>query len=259
MKGKIKKELDRLVEQGVIEQISFSECAAPITPVLKKDGTVRICGDYKLTVNQVSKVDSYPLPIINDLFVSLTGGQTFSKLDLANAYLQIPLDEASQKLVTIKGLYRYNRLPFGVSTAPSVFQRTVKTILQGLPRVCLYLDDILITGKTKEEHLTNLLVVLQKISAAGMRLKSEKCSFLLKEVEYLGHKISAKGLQPSTEKVQAIMEAPQPTNVKQLKSILSTLNYYGKFLPNLSTCLAILYGLLKQKSCWTWGPAKRSI
>ena len=123
LKGKIEKELDRLVEQGVIEQISFSEWAAPIVPVLKKDGTVRMFGDYKLTVNQVAKVDSYPLPKINDLFASLAGGQTFSELDLANAYLQIPLDEASQKLVTInthKGLYKYNRLPFGVSAAPSV-------------------------------------------------------------------------------------------------------------------------------------------
>ena len=121
----------------------------------------------------------------------------------------------------------------------------METIPQGLPKVCLYLDDILITGKTEEEHLTNLSAVLQKIAAAGMRLKSKKCSFLLKEVGYLGHKISAKRLQPYTEKVQAIMEAPQPTNVTQLKSFLGTLNYYGKFLPNLSTCLAPLYGLLK--------------
>jgi len=107
LKGKIEKELDRLVQQGVIEPITYSEWAAPIVPVLKKDGTVRICGDYKLTVNQAAKVDSYPLPKINDLFASLAGGQTFTKLDLASAYLQIPLDEATQKVLTInthKGL-----------------------------------------------------------------------------------------------------------------------------------------------------------
>ena len=156
LKGKIEKELDCLVQQGVIEPIMFLEWAAPIVPVLKKDGTVRIFGDYKLTVNQAAKVDSYPLPKINDLFASLAGGQSFSKLDLASAYLQIPLDEASQKVLTInthKDLYKYKRLPFGVSAAPAIFQRTMETILQGLPRVCVYLDNLLITGKSNEEHL----------------------------------------------------------------------------------------------------------
>ena len=256
LKGKIESELDRLVKQGVIEPISFSEWAAPIVPVLKKDGTVRICGDYKLTVNQGSKIDSYPLPKIDDLFASLAGGKTFTKLDLANAYQQIPLDEQSKKIVAInthKGLFQYNRLPFGISAAPSIFQRTMETLLQGLSGVCLYLDDILITGKTDQEHLNNLSVVLQRLAMAGMKLKPEKCSFMMTEVEYLGHKISAKGLQPTTQKVRAITEAPRPTNVTQLKSFLGMLNYYGKFLPNLSTHLAPLYALLQKQSPWFWG------
>ena len=211
LKGKIEIELDRLVKQGVIEPISFSDWAAPIVPVLKKDGTVRICGDYKLSVNQASKIDSYPLPRIGDLFASLAGGKTFTKLDLANAYQQIPLDDQSKKLLAInthKGLFQYNRLPFGISAASSIFQRTMETFLQGLSGVCLYLDDILITGKTDQDHLNNLSVVLQRLAAAGMKLKPEKCSFMLTEVEYLGHKISAKGLQPTNQKVRAITEAP---------------------------------------------------
>ena len=220
-------------------------------------GSIRICGDYKVTINQASQADSYPLPRIDDLFASLAGGKKFSKLDLAHAYQQIQLDDVSKKLVAInthKGLFQYNRLPFGVSAAPSIFQRTMETLLQGLPGVCLYLDDILITGQSDQEHLTNLSAVLQKLAAAGMKLKPTKCFFMLQEVEYLGHKISAKGLEPTQEKVQAIIDAPAPRNVSQLKSFLGMLNYYGKFLPNLSTCLAPLYSLLQKRSHWSWDP-----
>ena len=154
---------------------------------------------------------------------------------------------------THKGLFQYNRLPFGVSAAPSIFQRIMETLLQGLPGVCLYLDDILVTGQSDQELLTNLSVVLQKLAAAGMKLKPDKCFFILQEVEYLGHKISANGLEPTQEKGWAIVEAPAPRNVAQLKSFLGMLNYYGKFLPNLSTCLAPLYSLLQKRSHWSWG------
>lgn len=149
MKEKVELELDRLHQQGIIEPVQFSEWAAPIVPVLKQNGGVRICGDYKLTLNGVAKLDTYPLPRIEDLFSSLSGGKYFSKLDLAQAYLQLPLDEASRKYVTIntqKGLYQYTRLPFGVASAPSIFQRTMDNLLQGIAKVCVYLDDILITG-----------------------------------------------------------------------------------------------------------------
>ena len=255
LKGKIEKELDRLVKEGVIKPITFSEWAALIVPVLKKDGTVRICGDYKLTVNQASKADNYPLPKIDDLFASLAGGKTFSKLDLANAYKQIPLDEQSKKIVAInthKGLFQYNRLPFGVSAAPSIFQRTMETLLQGLPGVCIYLDDILIIGKTDQEHLNNLSAVLQRLSAAGMKLKPEKCFSCCRRLNTWD--IPSQIKEPTTQKVRAIVEAPRPTNVSQLKSFLGLLNYYEKFLPNvnLSTHLAPLYTLLQKQSPWSW-------
>ena len=166
----------------VIEQVQFSEWAAPVVPVLKKDNSMRLCGDYKVTINQVAKTDTYPLPRIDDLFASLAGGTCFSKLDLAHAYHQIPLDEASKKYATIntyKGLYRYNRLPFGISSAPSIFQRTIESILQDTAGVAVYIDDILITKKDDAEHLHNSDKVLSKLEEAGVRLKKDKCFFQL--------------------------------------------------------------------------------
>ena len=203
-------------------------------------------------------MDTYPLPRIDDLFASLAGGQAFSKLDLAHAYQQIPLDEESKRLAVInthKGLFAYNRLPFGVSAAPPIFQRTIESILQGIPNVCVYLDDILVTGKTTAEHLRTLEDVLKKLESAGVKLKRGKCSFLLPSVEYLGHHISAEGLRPTKEKVRAIADAPAPQNVSQLRSFLGLVNYYGKFLPQLSSTLAPLYRLLEKKR-WSWGEAQ---
>ena len=124
LKPKVEVELKLLQQTGIIEPIERSDWAAPIVPVVKKDGSVRICGDYRLTVNRAAKPDTYPLPRVDDIFASLSGGKTFSKLDLANAYQQIPLEQQSKQLVTInthKGLYCYNRLPFGISAAPLIF------------------------------------------------------------------------------------------------------------------------------------------
>ena len=154
LRGRVEQELDRLERMGVIEAVTFSEWAAPIVPIVKQDGSIRICGDYKLTVNRVADLESYPLPRIDDLLASLGKGQLFSKLDLANAYLQLALDEDSKKFVSIstqKGLYRYNRLPFGVASAPAIFQRTMEGLLGDIPNVHVYLDDILVSGSARRE------------------------------------------------------------------------------------------------------------
>ena len=194
---------------------------------------------------------------IEDLFASLSRGQQFSKLDLKHAYQQIELDDESKPLVTIsthKGLFQYERLPFGVSSAPSIFQRVMDNLLQGIPGVCVYLDDILITGSTEEEHLQHLDEVLTRLSKAGLTLKKSKCAYLLKSVEYLGHTISKEGLHTSDSKVRAVLEAPAPRDVSELRSFLGLVNYYGKFLPDLASELAPLYKLLQKQRRWKWGP-----
>ena len=149
----------------------------------------------------------------------LTGGCKFSKLDLSSAYQQMILDEASRPYVTIntqKGLYRYLRLPFGVASAQAVFQKAMDALLQGLPHVICYLDDILVMGSTTQEHLQNLAVVLERLSQHGLRLKGEKCSFIQDSVDYLGHHIDAQGVHSSTSKVEAITRAPSLKNVTEL-------------------------------------------
>ena len=193
LRDKVEKELTRLQEEGTLEPVEMAEWAAPIVPVLKSDKMkVRICGDFRVTVNPVSKLDSYPIPKVEDLLAVLDKGKTYTKLDLTSAYQQLPLDNESKNYVVInthKGLFRYTRLPYGIASAPGIFQRVIDTVLQGIPGVVAYLDDILITGPTQEEHLAALEEVLKRLSKAGLRANLKKCEFMKSSVTYLGHVI----------------------------------------------------------------------
>ena len=166
-------------------------------------------------MNPALEVDQHPIPKPEDIFASLSAGQRFSTLNLTQAYQQLVLDEESQELVTINthlGLYRFNRLPFGVASVPAIFQRTMDQLLHGLSGVMCYLDDIIVTGADDQEHLTNLAEVLGTLRAKGFRLKKEKYHFFKPIVEYLWHLIDAQGLHTTPSKQQAIVEARAPTN-----------------------------------------------
>ena len=219
-------------------------------PVLKPDKkSVRICGDFKLTSSEGGSL-SYST---NPRLVRRT--EWFTKLDLSHAYQQLLVDDKAKELLVInthKGLFRYNRLPFGISSAPGLFQRIMENLVRGIPRVEVYLDDILISGETEEAHLQTLDQVLERLGKAGLKLKKGKCSFLTSSVVYLGHVIGEHGLRPTQDKVQAVLAAPEPKNVTELKAYLGLLNYYGRFLPNLSSTLAPLYQLLNKNTHWHW-------
>ena len=228
-----------------------------IVPIPKGDGQIRIGGNYKVIVNANLEVDWHPLPKPEDLLASLSGGQQFAKLDLKHAYQQMMLDGDSRKFVTIntqKGLYCYTRLSFRVAFAPAIFQRTMDSILQGIPQVLCYLDDILITGASKENHIHNLEEVLSRLQQYGIRVNSNKCVFLQSSVEYLliGHFIDEKKLHTSPRKVKAIQEVPTPHNQQELRSFLGLLQYYSKFIANLATILHPLNELLKKGTSWRW-------
>ncbi|XP_056150236.1 uncharacterized protein K02A2.6-like, partial [Lampris incognitus] len=219
----VERELAKLEAEGVISPINYSEWAAPIVCVPKKDDSVRICGDYKVTINPWLNVEQYPLPKTQDLFAKLAGGQQFTKLDLSQAYQQVLLEDNSRRYLTInthRGLYHYNRLPYGVASAPAIFQKIMDQVLQGMEGVICYLDDILITGKDTERHLTNLEDVLSRLETYNLRVKREKCAFMQNSVSYLGHVIDAMGIHPMKEKTDAIQRAPVPKNVTELRSFL---------------------------------------
>ena len=255
LKDKIDKELDKLLNQGVIEKVNTSDWATPIVPVPKPNGDVRICGEYKVTVNPVLQVEQYPLPRIDDLFASLSGGQHFSKIDLKNAYLQIEMDNESKNLLTInthRGLFRYNRLVFGIASSPAIFQKTIEQIMQGVPGTQVILDDMIITGKSDEEHLRNLEMVLQKLQENGLRANAQKCEFFKDRVNFCGHVIDKEGLHKSQDKIDAILNAPKIENVTQLRSFLGLVTYYSKFIPDMSTVLQPLHQLLEKDRKWQW-------
>ena len=162
MKPKAEVELKRLEKEGILPKVKFSDWATPIVAVAKSNGTVRICGDPQL------QTEEYPLPHIDDIFAKLTGGQKFTKIDLRQAYHQMEVEEESQEYLTInthQGLYRYNRLVFGITSAPAIWQRSVDQILEGFEGTSCILDDMIITGKDDKEHLENLEEVLKRLQA----------------------------------------------------------------------------------------------
>ena len=257
VRERAEQELNKLVDQDILEPVRFSRWATPIVAVSKANGDLRLCGDYKVTVNRVAKAESYPIPRFEDLLAALPKASYFSKLDLSQAYQQLVVDEATQELLTInthRGLFKVKRLAFGISSAPGLFQRVMETILQGLPGVVVFLDDILIVGSTKTEHDARLRMVLSRLQSAGLRLRADKCAICKTQVVFLGHLLSANGIQPLADKVEAIQHVPTPESTADVKVFLGMLQYYGRFLPGLATVVEPLHRLLDKGRQWAWTP-----
>ena len=153
-------------------------------------------------------------------------------------------------------MFVYSCLPFGASSAPGIFQRIMDSLLQDMPNVLVYLDDILVAGRTPVEHCRTLAEVLARLSKAGLCLKRDKCTFMTTSVQYLGYRIDGEGMHPTQAKLKAIKEVCTPRNVTELKAYLGILTYYSKFLPNLSTVLTPLYTLLQKDTSWKWQTAQ---
>ncbi|UYV61570.1 K02A2.6-like, partial [Cordylochernes scorpioides] len=247
--------LDKMVAKGYLCEVASSKWATPVVVVPKKNKEIRICCDFKVTLNKYLDTAAYPLPTQQDLFSTLAKGKYFSKLDLRNAYLQLEVDPGTRPLLTInthKGLFRFKRMPFGLANAPSYFQSVMDRVLSGIGGVICYIDDVLIATASIEEHLALLKTIFARLAKYNIKLKKEKCLFLQKEIEYLGHLVTEEGIRPLDHKVQAIQKAKTPTNIPELRSFLGLVNFYGKFIPNLPELLKPLHELLHKKRPWVW-------
>lgn len=176
----VERALAQLQRDGILSPVERSDWATPIVPIVKKDGNIRICADYKLTLNKVIEVDRYPLPRVEELLLRLRGGKHFSKIDLSQAYAQFELDDTKKYTVinTHKGLFMYNRLVYGLSSSPGIFQRRLEQLFADIPQVGVFLDDIIITGPNKESHMRNLCKVFDRLKKIWPEGKKRKVCIL---------------------------------------------------------------------------------
>ncbi|GBO23854.1 Transposon Ty3-G Gag-Pol polyprotein [Araneus ventricosus] len=258
MRKKVDVAIDKLLDQGVLEPISNPRWSTPIVPIIKQSGEIRLCADYKVTINKAMKNHPFPIPSVNHILANLADGKFFAKIDLAQAYLQLKVDDASaeaQTIVTHRGAFKVNRLQFGVNVAPGLFQNFIEDLLKGIPGVFPYFDDVLIFAATEEQLCNHLRLVLERLSESGIRANKNKCIFKTKAVEFLGFVIDASGIHPSDSKVRTIHEAPCPKNKTELQAFLGLLNFYHSFLKDKATIAEPLHRLLEKNAEWKWTSA----
>ena len=251
----VEKELQNLVEQGIIVPVKYSNWASPIVAVPKRNGGLRICVDFKRTVNPRIEKDHYPLPLIDEILSKIGHGKIFTVLDLKNAFLQLNVKENCREILTInthKGLFRFKRLPFGIANAPSAFQAELDKILSGLNNVAWYMDDIIVIGQSLEECVENVRTVCSRLKSYNVRVNSSKSIFFERKVNFLGHEISDLGIKPSKEKTKDLMNARIPGNLTELRSFIGFVNYYRNFVPNMAKILYPLYHLGKKDVEFKW-------
>lgn len=255
LRENVSKQLSELEQKKIIKKVRFSDWGSQIVLAPKKNGEIRICCNYKPTLNPFLEQNEYPIPNVDDLIFTLNGNKFFSIIDLSGAYLQLALDEKSQELTTVNthcGLFSYCRLPFGVKTAPSIFQEVMEKILSGLVGVVSYFDDILVGSPTLELCKERTFAVLDRLLEFNVQANFDKCNFFATEIEYLGHNISAEGVAPSPKKVQALVNASSPRDLTSLRAFLHLLNSYSKFLPDLQAKLNPLHRLLQKDVKFVW-------
>ena len=243
------------IDMGVVVP-SKSPWASPVVLVRKKDGTVRWCIDYR-KLNSVTVKDAYPLPRIDMCIDCLSEAKIFSTCDLQSGYWQLELDKDDQEktaFITKYGLHHYTKIPFGLSSAPSTFQRCMELILKGLQwkNALIYLDDIIIYGSSYLDNIDKLDEVLNRLKSAGLKLKPSKCEFLKTELLFLGHVVGSNGVRPNPKILQSVKKWNPPKNVKEVQQFLGLCNYYRQYVSKFSDIASPISRLTQKKVQFVW-------
>jgi cleavage and polyadenylation specificity factor subunit 1 len=229
-------------EEGVIRR-SDSPWASPLHVVPEIEGSWRACGDYH-RLNSATEDDRYPLPHVQAFNEHLCGKRVFFMLDLKKGFHQIPMKDghiAKTAVITPFGLFNFLRMLFGLKNAPQAFQRLIDCVLRGLDCTFVYLDDVLVASSDQAEHLLHLDAVFKLLSLNGLILNNDKCVLGKSELTFLGHKVSANGIEPKSESMEAIHNTLRPTTRHAMQSFLGMVNFYCRFLPNFSKIIQLLH------------------
>jgi hypothetical protein len=259
MTTRVKSELDKMEEMDIISRVDEpTEWVSSMVVTEKKDGSVRICLDPK-PLNQAILREHHHIPTLEDIAHKFADMKIFTIMDMKHAYWHVPLDRNSRLLTTFNtpfGRYCFKRLPFGVNSAAEVFEKRVEEIFGDL-NVAIYFDDLIVFGRNQEEHDVNLHELLERAREKNVKFNRQKMQLNCSEVRYLGHIVSAKGLRPDPDKVQAIKDMPDPKDKLGIQRLLGSLNFLRGFIPDTAEITAPLRALLKDGTVWEWGDDQR--
>jgi hypothetical protein len=255
--AELKLQIAELQQKGYIRPNS-SPWGAPVLFVTKKDGSMRMCIDYR-SLNEVTIKNKYPLPRIDDLFSHLQGAKYFSKIDLRSGYHQLRIKETDvQKtaFVTRYGQYEFTVMPFGLTNAPAFFMNLMnKVFMEELDKfIVVFIDDVLIYSKSREDHEHHLRIVLERLKAHQLYAKLNKCEFWLEKIAFLRHILTAKGIKVDPSKVEEVFKWKQPSNVSETQSFLGMAGYYRRFIKGFSSIERPMTELLKKDNKFIWTP-----